>query len=126
VARTLREDPVNPDVLFLGTELGLFWSNDRGRTWAELRGGMPLMAFNDLFIHPREHDLVLGTHSRGIWILDNVRALRELTPQCGARLHVFSTRPPSRSATAARSGTWATCSTPGRTRRGRARGLLVA
>jgi photosystem II stability/assembly factor-like uncharacterized protein len=94
VARTLREDPVNPDVLFLGTELGLFWSNDRGSTWSELRGGMPLMAHNDLFIHPREHDLVLGTHSRGIWILDNVRALRELTPQVQARAaHVFSTRP---------------------------------
>lgn len=94
VARTLREDLVNPDVLFLGTELGLFWSNDRGRTWAELKAGMPTMAFNDLFIHPREHDLVLGTHSRGIWIVDNVRALRELTPQvASSALHVFSTRP---------------------------------
>ncbi len=94
VARTLREDLVNPDLLFLGTELGLFWSNDRGRTWAELRGGMPLMAHNDLFIHPREHDLVLGTHSRGIWILDHVAALRELTPAIAARaVHVFATRP---------------------------------
>lgn len=94
VARTLREDLVNADVLFLGTELGLFWSNDRGATWAELRGGMPLMAHNDLFIHPREHDLVLGTHSRGIWILDNVRALRELTPQVQTHgAHLFSTRP---------------------------------
>ncbi len=94
VARTLREDLVNADVLYLGTEIGLFWSNDRGATWAELRGGMPTMAFNDLFIHPREHDLVVGTHSRGIWILDNVRALRELTPAVAAKpVHVFSTRP---------------------------------
>lgn len=94
VARTLREDHVNGDLLFLGTELGLFWSNDRGATWAELRGGMPLMAYNDLFIHPREHDLVLGTHSRGIWILDHIAALRELTPSVAQRpLHVFSTRP---------------------------------
>jgi photosystem II stability/assembly factor-like uncharacterized protein len=94
VARTLREDLVNPDVLYLGTEFGLYWSNDRGRSWAELRAGMPMMAHNDLFIHPREHDLVLGTHSRGIWIVDNVRALRELTPQVAASpLHVFSTRP---------------------------------
>jgi hypothetical protein len=94
VARTLREDLVNPDVLYLGTEFGLYWSNDRGRTWAELRAGMPMMAHNDLFIHPREHDLVLGTHSRGIWIVDNVRALRELTPQvASSALHVFSTRP---------------------------------
>jgi photosystem II stability/assembly factor-like uncharacterized protein len=94
VARTLREDPVNANVLFLGTELGLFWSNDRGATWAELRGGMPLMAYNDLFIHPREHDLVLGTHSRGIWILDHMAALRELTPEVAAQgAHVFTTRP---------------------------------
>ena len=94
VARTLREDLVNPDVLYLGTEFGLYWSNDRGRTWAELRAGMPMMAHNDLFIHPREHDLVLGTHSRGIWIVDNVRALRELTPQVASTpVHVFSTRP---------------------------------
>lgn len=94
VARTLREDPVNPDLLFLGTELGLFWSNDRGATWAELRGGMPLMAYNDLFIHPREHDLVLGTHARGIWILDHMAALRELTPAvAGKAAHVFTTRP---------------------------------
>jgi len=93
VARTLREDLKNPDVLYLGTELGLFWSNDRGRTWAALSGGLPTMAFNDLFLHPREHDLVVGTHSRGIWILDNVRALQELTPTVAAKpVHVFSTR----------------------------------
>lgn len=94
VARTLREDLVNPDVLFLGTELGLFWSNDRGRTWAELRGGMPLLAHNDLFVHPREHDLVLGTHSRGIYIYDQVNALRELTPAVAAKAaHLFTARP---------------------------------
>ena len=94
VARTLREDLVNPNLLFLGTELGLFWSNDGGTSWAELRGGMPLMAHNDLFVHPREHDLVLGTHSRGIWVLDYIAALRELTPAVAAKsAHVFSTRP---------------------------------
>jgi hypothetical protein len=55
---------------------------------------MPLMAYNDLFIHPREHDLVLGTHSRGIWILDHMAALRELTPEVAAQgAHVFTTRP---------------------------------
>ncbi len=94
VARTLREDLRNGDVLYLGTELGLFWSNDRGASWAELRGGMPLMAFNDLVVHPREHDLVLGTHSRGIFILDNARTLAELTPRVVASpIHVFSSRP---------------------------------
>jgi hypothetical protein len=94
VARVLREDLRNANLLFLGTELGLFWSNDRGQSWAELRGQMPLMAYNDLFIHPREDDLVLGSHSRGIWILDHIAALRELTPAVAQRpVHVFSTRP---------------------------------
>ena len=94
VARRLREDPVNENLLFLGTELGLFWSSDRGRTWAELRGGMPLMAFNDLQIHPRENDLILGTHGRGVWILDQVNALREFTPAVAAKpVHLFTSRP---------------------------------
>jgi photosystem II stability/assembly factor-like uncharacterized protein len=81
VARTIREDTRNPSVLYLGTELGLFYSNDGGQHWAELRGDMPTMAFNDLVIHPRDNDLVLGTHSRGIWILDNINMLQELTPE---------------------------------------------
>ena len=94
VARTLREDLVNPDLLIVGTEFGLFWSNDRGVTWAELRGAMPLMAHNDLVIHAREHDLVLATHSRGIWILDQMLALRELTPVVAAKpVHLFTSRP---------------------------------
>ncbi|MFN2318039.1 MAG: hypothetical protein ABR602_15320, partial [Gemmatimonadales bacterium] len=94
VARTLREDLRNPEVLYLGTELGLFWSNDRGRTWAELRGNLPMMAYNDLAIHPRENDLILGTHSRGIWILDRLNALQELTPSVTASAaHLFSIAP---------------------------------
>lgn len=94
VARMLREDLRNPEVLYLGTELGLFWSNDRGRTWAELRGNLPMMAYNDLAIHPRENDLILGTHSRGIWILDRLNALQELTPAITASAaHLFSVAP---------------------------------
>jgi len=80
VARTIREDLRNPSSLYLGTELGLFFSNDGGTHWVELKGNMPTMAFNDLVIHPRDNDLVLGTHSRGIWILDNINMLQELTP----------------------------------------------
>lgn len=91
VARTIREDPRNPDVLYLGTELGLFVSQDRGRSWSQLHGGMPTMAFNDLVVHPRDNDLVLGTHSRGIWILDNVNALQEMTPEIQAMpAHLFT------------------------------------
>ncbi|MGH7505524.1 MAG: VPS10 domain-containing protein, partial [Longimicrobiales bacterium] len=80
VLRTVRDDPRNPDVLWLGTELGLFVTNDGGRHWVELRANMPTMAFNDLTVHERDNDLVLATHNRGVWILDNVNAIQELTP----------------------------------------------
>lgn len=78
VARTLREDPKNPDVLYLGTELGLFVSINGGRNWVELKNNMPTLPFNDLVVHPRDNDLVLGTHGRGVWILDNLNAIQEL------------------------------------------------
>ncbi len=92
--RTLREDLRNPTVLYLGTELGLFYTNDGGRHWVELRGNMPTAAFNDLVIHPRENDLVLGTHGRGIWILDKINALQELTPQVlSSPAHLFTLEP---------------------------------
>jgi len=94
VTRTIREDTRNPDVLYLGTELGLFYSNDGGSHWVELRGDMSTMAFNDLVIHPRDNDLVLATHSRGIWILDNINMLQELTPSVvAADAHVFTMEP---------------------------------
>lgn len=81
VARTLREDPRNPDVLYLGTELGLFYSNNGGKNWVELKSNMPTLPFNDLVIQARDNDLVLGTHGRGVWILDNINALQELTSE---------------------------------------------
>ena len=60
VARTLREDPRNPRVLYLGTEFGLFVSLDAGTHWIELKNNMPRVAINDLLVHPRDNDLVLG------------------------------------------------------------------
>ena len=91
VARTLREDPRNPYLLYLGTELGLFISTNGGKNWVELKNNMPTLPFNDLVIHPRDNDLVLGTHGRGIWILDNLNALQEITPQVlGQQATLFS------------------------------------
>jgi len=78
VARTIREDPRNPNVLYLGTELGLFVSLDTGAHWMPLGENLPTLAINDLLIHPRDNDLVLGTHGRGVWILDSVSALQGL------------------------------------------------
>jgi len=90
----VREDPRNPDVLWLGTEFGVFWSSNGGRNWVELRGGLPTVAVNDLVIHPRDNDLVLATHSRGIWILDQVNALQEMNADvAGKASHLFSVEP---------------------------------
>jgi hypothetical protein len=75
----VREDPVAKNLLFLGTEFGVFFSRDAGATWASLKLNMPTVAFHDLLIHPREHDLIAATHGRGLWILDDITALRKAT-----------------------------------------------
>lgn len=90
VARTLREDPKNPDVLYLGTELGLFVSINGGRNWVELKNNMPTLPFNDLVIHPRDNDLILATHGRGVWILDNISAIQELGAVMNRQAALFS------------------------------------
>jgi photosystem II stability/assembly factor-like uncharacterized protein len=80
-AHIVRQDPVNPALLFLGTELGLFVSLDRGASWAAFRSGIPAVAVRDVVIQPRDGDLVIATHGRGIYILDDLTPLRALTPQ---------------------------------------------
>ena len=79
-ALSVRQDPVNPDLLYLGTEFGLYISLDSGQSWAPFRNGVPMVGIRDMVIHPREADLVLATHGRGIIILDDLEALRQLTP----------------------------------------------
>jgi hypothetical protein len=79
--RVVREDPKNPNVLYLGTELGCYLSLDQGQHWIELGLNLPRVPINDLVVHPRDNDLVLATHGRGIWILDNLSALQGLTPE---------------------------------------------
>jgi hypothetical protein len=93
IVRTVREDPRNPEVLYLGTEFGAFYSVDRGESWLELTLGLPTVAVNDLVIHPRDNDLILGTHGRGIWILDNINALQEVGDVTESAVHLFSAEP---------------------------------
>lgn len=94
VVRTVREDPRNPDVLYVGTEFGAFFSLDRGVSWNELAAGIPMTAVNDLVVHPRDNDLILGTHGRGIWVLDNINALQEIAPGITqSPAHLFSAEP---------------------------------
>ena len=72
------EDHVNPNLLFVGTEFGLYFSIDGGQKWVQLKGGLPTIAVRDLNIQKRENDLVVGTFGRGIYILDNYTPLRLL------------------------------------------------
>jgi photosystem II stability/assembly factor-like uncharacterized protein len=75
----IREDTVEKKLLFAGTELGLWISIDGGTTWAEFTGGdFPKVAVRDLQVHPRDGDLVLATHGRGIWIIDDLMPLRAM------------------------------------------------
>jgi hypothetical protein len=78
----VREDPVSRSLLYLGTELGLWISLDGGQRWAEFKGrDFPSVAVRDLVVQERENDLVLATHGRGIWIVDDITPLRALTPE---------------------------------------------
>jgi hypothetical protein len=81
-AHVVKEDLINKDLLFVGTELGLWVSLDGGNQWAQYTGGnLPAVAVRDLAIHPRDRDLVIATHGRGIWIIDDITPLRVLTPE---------------------------------------------
>src|SRR5467141_3386003 len=81
-AHVIKEDTVNPNLLFVGTEFGLWISVDGGQHWAQYKGSnFPAVAARDLVVHPRESDLVMATHGRGIWIIDDISPLRALTPE---------------------------------------------
>lgn len=89
-AHVVKEDLLNQDLLFVGTELGLWVSLDGGKQWAQYKGAeFPNVAVRDLAIHPREHDLVIATHGRGIWIVDDITPLRALTLENLAKEAVF-------------------------------------
>jgi photosystem II stability/assembly factor-like uncharacterized protein len=76
----LKEDPRNPNIIYVGTELGLYVSMNRGANWIEFNlKNFPTVAVHDILIHPRENDLILGTHGRGLWIMDDITFLQSLT-----------------------------------------------
>src|SRR5262249_38608805 len=82
----IKEDTVSRSLLFLGTEFGLWISLDGGGKWAEFKGGeFPSVAVREVQVQPRESDLVIATHGRGIWIVDDITPLRALTPEVLAK-----------------------------------------
>ncbi len=91
--RVLVEHPRNPNLLFVGTEFGVFVSLTGGANWLPLGSNLPTVPVHDMVIHPRENDLVLGTHGRGFWVLDDITILEEMTAQVAAsRVHLAGPR----------------------------------
>jgi hypothetical protein len=93
---TLEEDPVTPNLLFAGTEFGLYVSLNRGEDWFLWRHGVPPAPIRSLVIHPRDYDLVIGTHGRAIYVLDDIRPLRALAETPGllaAPVYLFDPPP---------------------------------
>jgi photosystem II stability/assembly factor-like uncharacterized protein len=75
----IRGHPRNPNLLFVGTERGAYFSIDSGKQWVKFKGNFPNVPVDDIAVHPRENDLIFGTHGRSIWILDDINPLRQLT-----------------------------------------------
>jgi photosystem II stability/assembly factor-like uncharacterized protein len=89
----VREDPVNPDLLYAGSEFGLFLSLDGGSSWMAYKNDFPTIAVRDIQVHPRENDLLVGTHGRGLWVLDDVSPIQNLTPEVmGSDFTLFKPR----------------------------------
>jgi photosystem II stability/assembly factor-like uncharacterized protein len=89
----LREDPVNPNLLFVGTENGLYVTLQGGKEWTKFMTGLPSVRVDDILIHPRDHDVIVATHGRSIWIADDISALEQYKPVSGADVVLFEPRP---------------------------------
>jgi hypothetical protein len=89
----IRESSKNANLLFVGTEKALFVSLDSGQAWHRLKAGLPVVPIHDLVIHPRERDLVIGTHGRGVFVMD-INPIEEMNSKIlDKAAHIFSVRP---------------------------------
>ncbi|MBI3721488.1 MAG: hypothetical protein HY248_02960 [Fimbriimonas ginsengisoli] len=88
----VREDPVNAKLLFAGTEFGIWTSLDGGAHWVRLGERLPTVAVDDIAIHPREHDLVVGTHGRSIWVMDDISPLEQWSAVAADSIAFFAPR----------------------------------
>ncbi|MDQ1637613.1 MAG: hypothetical protein QOF62_952 [Pyrinomonadaceae bacterium] len=93
-ARVIREHPRNQNLLFLGTEFGAYVSFDRGARWTRLQGNLPMVRVDDIQIHPRDNAMVLATHGRSIWVLDDLSPLERAADSILASdIHLFDVAP---------------------------------
>lgn len=91
--RTVAEDLKNGNVLYVGTEFGLFVSLDRGVSWRRLKSNLPTVPIYGIALHPRENDMILATHGRSIWILDDLSPLQQAADAVGQAAFLFDIRP---------------------------------
>jgi photosystem II stability/assembly factor-like uncharacterized protein len=92
-AHVVRQDPRNPNLLYAGTEFGIFASWNLGRQWHSLRNGLPAAPVRDLQVHPRDNDLIIATHGRGLYVLDDLTALQQLGDALATELTLFDPPP---------------------------------
>lgn len=93
VVNVIREHPRNTNLLFVGTEFGLFASPDRGANWTQIKANLPTVPVDDILIHPRENDLILGTHGRSIWIMDDITTIEQMNDTVmNSSVHLFAPR----------------------------------
>jgi hypothetical protein len=92
-AHVIREDPRNRNLLYAGTEFGVYASWDGGLRWVSVRGNIPPVAVYDIQIHPRDNDVIVATHGRGIYILDDASPLQQIQTALKSDSHLFPIRP---------------------------------
>ncbi|HET9275897.1 MAG TPA: hypothetical protein VFN96_07500 [Gemmatimonadales bacterium] len=88
----IREDPVNPNLLYVGTDVGAYVSTDRGASWRKFMSGLPTVPVHDLKIHPRDRELIAGTHGRSIWVVDVAPLQQATASNIAAAAHLFEPR----------------------------------
>lgn len=93
VARGLAEDRKDPNILYLGTETALWVSFNKGAQWTRIKANLPTMPIYEIKQHPRDNDLILASHARGIWVLDDPTPIQEWAKSEGADAHLFNTEP---------------------------------
>jgi photosystem II stability/assembly factor-like uncharacterized protein len=89
----VKEDPKNPDLLYAGSEFSAFYSLDGGQHWSRLNTNLPTVAVTDILVHPRDNDLLVSTMGRGLWIMDDITPLQQMTPDVQKEdAHLFQNR----------------------------------
>lgn len=91
--RTITEDLRNPNVLYLGTEFGLFVSVNKGAQWMRVKANLPTVPIAEITLHPRDNDMILATHGRSIWILDDVTPFQQAPTALATAAYLFDLRP---------------------------------